>query len=101
MQTKNLTVPKFNIFAQLSTCSEIPDYKYCQELITDNISNNKIMASIANEYQRRVFPDSVKETKNFSIFDYLKIGGIVLVILGIIGMIVYIIVRQIRKKRII
>lgn len=96
---KNLTVPRFNIFYKNGYCQSMPDYKYCQELISTNLSDEKVAEKISTYYHETV--NKQEETqKDNKLIKYLIITGITILSLGIIFIIIYIIKKLLKRRRI-
>lgn len=95
--TKVLKTPKNNMLSNLAICSDIKDYKYCQDFINTNASTEVLIKRI-NEYKETL--NSNKEDFNQS-NDLLK--KIIIISVSAISffVIIYIIIKYIKKRRII
>lgn len=96
LNTKTLIVPKFNTFYNIGDCKDIPEYKYCQKLITSTLSDNSLGEKIHTYYTNTLLKKDNQPTKTEN--DYLKyiliISSSLLVLL-----VIFIIFRFILKKR--
>lgn len=100
LMTRTVKAPKFNTFYQRGLCLYVPEYKYCQEVITSEMDDNKISKSITNYYNKQIAnqkQETQKEKNNLK--KYLIIGSIILGSIIVIGGIILIIVKIIRKRR--
>lgn len=98
INTKSLTVPKFNTFYKSGLCVDIPEYKYCQELISTTLDNNKIGKAITKYYNQVNSEKSETDTSKKSILPKILLYcGIGIGSAIIIGLIVYLILKKIKK----
>ena len=98
INTKSLTVPKFNTFYKSGLCVYIPDYKYCQELISTNLDDNKIGSAITKYYNQVNSEKSETDTSKKSILPKILLYcGIGIGSAIIIGLIVYLISKKVKK----
>ncbi len=100
LMTRTVKSPKFNTFYHRGMCIDVPEYKYCQEVITSEMDDNKIGKSITNYYNKQMAnqkQETQKEKNNIK--KYLIIGSIVLGSIIVIGGIILIIVKIMRKRR--
>jgi hypothetical protein len=98
INTKSLTVPKFNTFYKSGLCVDIPEYKYCQELISTNLDDNKIGSAITKYYNQVNSEKSETDTSKKSILPKILLYcGIGIGSAIIIGLIVYLISKKVKK----
>ena len=97
LMTKKVKSPKFNTYYQQGLCTEIPDYKYCQQLLTTELSDNDIGNNIFKYYQKQLESKEQKTKKENNVKKYLIIGGFVLAFVIAIGVISFVIIRKRRK----
>lgn len=98
INTKSLTVPKFNTFYKSGLCVDIPEYKYCQELISTTLDNNKIGKAITKYYNQVNSEKSETDISKKSILPKILLYcGIGIGSVIIIGLIVYLISKKIKK----
>ncbi len=98
LQTKYVTAPKFNNFYKSGVCNDIPDYKYCQELITTNMADEKLATYIGKYFRQKVAKSNEISEKKV---DFWKYAIYFLIVLGILGLIFFgvFVFRKIREKR--
>lgn len=100
LTTKSLTVPRFNTFYKTGYCQSIPDYKYCQQLLTTSLSDNKIGEKISNYYYKSIENSQKEEEKKENgILKNITIITSVLVGIGFVIAIVYVVLKTIKRRR--
>ena len=97
LMTKKVKSARFNKFYQQGLCTRIPDYKYCQQLLTTELSDNDIGNNIFKYYQKQLESKEQKTKKENNVKKYLIIGGFVLAFVIAIGVISFVIIRKRRK----
>lgn len=100
--TKSLNTPRFNpMYNPSGVCGEIPDYKYCQKLLSTNISDKTLHDSIIKYYQSVISKKTEKKEDKLDIKGVIKNILIVVAIIAVVGTGIFVIVKVIRKRRIV
>lgn len=98
LQTKYVNVPKFNNFYKSGMCNEIPDYKYCQEMINTNMDDEKIASYIVKEFEKQAEKNEEPISKKSNLWKYIIILVIILGVVGLVFLGVFLF-RKISEKR--
>lgn len=97
---KHIYTPKYNMYYSEGICSDISDYKYCQEFLYTNVSSEKVYNNIL-KYKESLVKAKEQSKKSKGISKKIIIGGsITLVLLGLIAGVIIIFVRKARSERV-
>lgn len=94
--TKNLDIPKYNIYSKLDECKKYSDWELCDEWYQGEIEDTEDFYEKLEEYKKKIesgeiVPKSKKEEK--------KITLIILIVIILISIISFLLYKVITKKR--